>query len=508
MHDISLFCSLSVLFILVYIKHRELSSPQAKHPPGPKPVFLIGNALQIPTASPQFTFTKWLEEYGDMVYLRVFQQPMLVLNSLESARDLLHNRSSIYSDRPNFILLRLMGWENASPQVRYGPQFRRHRRFIQQTFNQSAIEELRPIQEKQISYLLQDIVGSPAQIDDHLRRFSAGIIMKVTYGADVKSINDPLVQIAHHAELLTIESGTPSATLVDYIPALKYIPVWAPLAGFKRNAALVKEAVDTMFNVPYEMVKSQMTSGIASSCMTSRLIAACSPAGVTFLSPEDEEDIKAVAGTMHSASDDTTRCVLSTFILAMVLHPQVFERAQAEMDRVIDLDRLPNLEDRDSLPYLECVLKEACRWNVPIPLGMPHRLVDDDIYRDYHIPKGTTVMANIHAILQNCSQPQLFRPERYMEDSHLPDPRDVIFGFGRRRCPGRHFADRNVWLVAASLVSATIIGKAEDDAGNEITPEAKFLDGFVRHPASFPYSIKFRPEKISALNNWNAALDV
>ncbi|KAJ3775821.1 cytochrome P450 [Lentinula raphanica] len=493
-----------------------------KLPPGPRPVLFLGNALQIPSTSPQFTFTKWLEEYGDVVYLRVFQQPMLVLNTLESARDLLHKRSSIYSDRPKFVLLdELMGWHNASTIVQYGPRFRRHRRFIQQTFNQVAINELRAIQEKQISYLLQDIIDKPEQTDDHLQRFSAGIIMKVTYGADVKSINDPLVQIAHRAELLTIESGTPSATLVDYIPALKYLPTWA------RKAALVKEAVDAMFNVPYEIVKSQIVSStfsvfiavieVTDSTPTSaedirrRL---SFPAGVNSLSSEDEEDIKRVVGTMHAAAEDTaifsqTQCVLSTFILAMVLHPQVFNKAQAEMNGVIAIDRLPNFEDRDSLPYLESVIKEltTSRWNVPVPLGLPHRLMDDDVYRDYHIPKGTTVVANIHAILQNCSQPQLFRPERYLEDPHLLDPREVIFGFGRRRCPGRHFADRNVWLVAASLVCSTIIGKAKDDAGREITPEARFLDGFVRHPAEFPYSIKFRPEKMSALSNWNDALE-
>ncbi|KAJ3715691.1 cytochrome P450 [Lentinula raphanica] len=502
MHDIPLSCSLPVLLIFLYMTFRRLSSSRMKLPPGPRPVLFLGNALQIPSTSPQFTFTKWLEEYGDVVYLRVFQQPMLVLNTLESARDLLHKRSSIYSDRPKFVLLdELMGWHNASTIVQYGPRFRRHRRFIQQTFNQVAINELRAIQEKQISYLLQDIIDKPEQTDDHLQRFSAGIIMKVTYGADVKSINDPLVQIAHRAELLTIESGTPSATLVDYIPALKYLPTWA------RKAALVKEAVDAMFNVPYEIVKSQMISGVVSPCMTSRLMATCSPAGVNSLSSEDEEDIKRVVGTMHAAAEDTTQCVLSTFILAMVLHPQVFNKAQAEMNGVIAIDRLPNFEDRDSLPYLESVIKEVCRWNVPVPLGLPHRLMDDDVYRDYHIPKGTTVVANKHAILQNCSQPQLFRPERYLEDPHLLDPREVIFGFGRRRCPGRHFADRNVWLVAASLVCSTIIGKAKDDAGREITPEARFLDGFVRHPVEFPYSIKFRPEKMSALSNWNDALE-
>lgn len=45
----------------------------------------------------------------------------------------------------------------------------------------------------------------------------------------------------------------------------------------------------------------------------------------------------------------------------MVLHPDVYARAQAEMDRVVGSNRLPTLKDRDRLPYLSCVLKETYR---------------------------------------------------------------------------------------------------------------------------------------------------
>ena len=45
---------------------------------------------------------------GDVVYLRLFRMPALVLNSLAAARDLLDKRSAKYSDRPRFILLNEM----------------------------------------------------------------------------------------------------------------------------------------------------------------------------------------------------------------------------------------------------------------------------------------------------------------------------------------------------------------------------------------------------------------
>lgn len=114
------------------------------------------------------------------------------------------------------------------------------------------------------------------------------------------------------------------------------------------------------------------------------------------LSSDDERDIKGVVGTLsagervnevclHSiqlshllAASETVRislgadphdtitlqtvAVIESFFLAMVLHPEVQKKAQEELDRVIGGDRLPTLDDRDSLPYLESVVKETYRW--------------------------------------------------------------------------------------------------------------------------------------------------
>ena len=54
----------------------------------------------------------------------------------------------------------------------------------------------------------------------------------------------------------------------------------------------------------------------------------------------------------------------------MVLHPDVYQRARAEIDRVVGSERLPDFEDREHLPYLECVVKEVFRYGpVPWPIG-------------------------------------------------------------------------------------------------------------------------------------------
>jgi hypothetical protein len=83
--------------------------------------------------------------------------------------------------------------------------------------------------------------------------------------------------------------------------------------------------------------------------------------------PEFEFDLKNTANSMYSASMDTVRrlcrfysttlseaqtiTTFCHFLLAMVLHPEVFAKAQKEIDSVVGTDRLPSFSDRASLPY-------------------------------------------------------------------------------------------------------------------------------------------------------------
>ena len=56
-----------------------------------------------------------------------------------------------------------------------------------------------------------------------------------------------------------------------------------------------------------------------------------------------------------------TTTVLASFLLAMIRYPDIHKKAQEEVDRVVGRQRLPDLDDRLSLPYVECILKEIYR---------------------------------------------------------------------------------------------------------------------------------------------------
>jgi cytochrome P450 len=55
----------------------------------------------------------------------------------------------------------------------------------------------------------------------------------------------------------------------------------------------------------------------------------------------------------------------------MVLYPEVQARAQEEIDSIIGegLGRLPDWDDRASMPYIDAVIRETLRWFPVVPLG-------------------------------------------------------------------------------------------------------------------------------------------
>lgn len=79
----------------------------------------------------------------------------------------------------------------------------------------------------------------------------------------------------------------------------------------------------------------------------------------------------------------------------MTLYPEVQRKAQLELDTVLGTDRLPTHADRENLPYVNALVLEILRWHPVGPLGVPHRLLQDDVYEGYHLPRGTLVIANI-----------------------------------------------------------------------------------------------------------------
>jgi cytochrome P450 len=79
--------------------------------------------------------------------------------------------------------------------------------------------------------------------------------------------------------------------------------------------------------------------------------------------------IKDITATLYLAGSDTTVAAVISFFLAMLVYPDVQRKAQAEVDRVVGKDRLPEIEDAPQLPYVQGVVNECLRWLPVTPLG-------------------------------------------------------------------------------------------------------------------------------------------
>lgn len=61
--------------------------------------------------------------------------------------------------------------------------------------------------------------------------------------------------------------------------------------------------------------------------------------------------------------------MLQIFLAIMMSHPEVWQKAQKEMDVVIGRDRFPTAEDECRLPYLRAVQYECQRFRPVVPLS-------------------------------------------------------------------------------------------------------------------------------------------
>ncbi|KAH9951189.1 cytochrome P450 [Amylocystis lapponica] len=454
------------------------------HPPGPPPLPIIGNIHQL-------------------------SDPNVVFNSLEAAQETMDKRSAKYSSRPYSILqVELMGLDRAITHFSYGERFRRHRKWVHEAMEEKpSLEIYRPAQRREVYVLLSGLAETPLQFALHVRRFAAALIMEITYGHHVKSMDDKYIQLVEKTFAAIVEESRPKAHLVDFFPILRYLPSWLPGAEFKRGGERARLLIKDLLEIPYNSVKDSMVSTgcwhASPSFIATLIEETMGRGGPTY---EEERDFKGIGGAMYGGMSYTVTMLL-TFFMAMELNPDVFKKAKDEMDRVVGRDRLPDFDDHDSLPYLECIIKELYRWNPAVPLGStPHQLTTDDNYRGYNIPAGSTVIPNIWAMLRNPEHypdPQSFRPERFesmdAETLQLRDPRNAVFGFGRRICPGRFFADNSIWLVAANVIATFDISKARDPAGHEIDFVPKFDPGLISHPKPFPCDVRPRSGKAMKL---------
>ena len=317
---------------------------------------------------------------------------------------------------------------------------------------------------------------------------ASAIVLKTTYGYIVEPhTRDPFLDFIKRVQKNFVAATVPGAWLVDIIPLLKHLPDWAPGSGFKRTARLWKEMNLEMTNKPYEMARRRMAQHTIQPCYVSRLVELEQVNG--NLGSKEEDDIRFSAAMLYTAGSETTMATIRCFFLAMSVSPDVQRKAQEEIDRILPgTSRLPSLEDRETLPYVNALVKETFRWHAIVPMGVPHTSDEDDVYEGYFIPKHALLIPANWWFLHDPSvyhDPRAFKPERYFEPYNEPDPRNFVFGYGRRIRAGRQLADSSIFHTIALSLAVFDIRKEVDENGEEIEPNIEFEPGILSHAVPF-----------------------
>ncbi|KAK7449253.1 hypothetical protein VKT23_013398 [Stygiomarasmius scandens] len=471
----------------VYLGRQEKRS-SASLPPGPKGLPFLGNVADLPQTQPWITFSRFGEKYGGITYLTVLGKHIIVLNDPKYATEMLDKKSRIYSDRPVLVMAgQLVGWDKGPALIPFCQTWSEYRRlFAQLMGTRSKIDAFNDLLYEETHTFMKHILETPNSWQDHVRRYAGAIVLQIAYGYKAKEKDDQLVKLVDEAMENFSETTASNAFLVDVFPSLQYVPAWFPGAGWKRKALRYHKTLAEMLEAPYEWVKQQMVIGTANSCFVSRQLEA------KPMSLEEESTIKWTAAGIYSVAH------IEAFFLAMTLHVEAQQKAQAEMESVLGTGVLPTLTDRDRLPYFEAMFTEVYRCYPLAPTGLPHVCIQDDIHDGYFIPRGSIIFSNVWQFLHDpgtYSDPEKFSPERFIESPGHPkekDPKDYVFGFGRRACPGIHFADASMWILLACLVAGFDIRPPVKD-GKPVLPSGKFADGSISHPEPFECMITPRP---------------
>ncbi|TFK91405.1 cytochrome P450 [Polyporus arcularius HHB13444] len=479
-----------VAYLAFFAKGRSRGRPF----PGPKPVPVLGNALQMPRKNVWEKLHEWGQIYGGIYSISLFGTPLLVLNTAEAGHELLNKKFAIYSNRPLPKIVEMAGFDKGIV-LEHDPQRLRHaRKLLHMVLQPRQLAQYREDMVYHIDVMLQNLLQDPDSFVQHIRHVTAGIAMEISHGHRVTARDDPYVKKANEFADNFAEASLPNNYIVDWLPFLAKLPSFLPGMGFKEKARQWREQYFSLAEEGHRMVKEEITKGTARPSLTYKALVDAEPG-------EHPDDIIMFSATqIYTGGADTTVSTLSSFILFMVKYPDVQKKAQEEILRVIGPDRLPTIEDRDSLPYVESVLVEVLRLRPPVS-AVSREAGHDDVHDGFLVEKGTFLIVNFWGMLReekHYPDPHAFKPERWLghdrrQESH---PYNVVFGFGRRTCPGQYLAEELMFTAIARLLALFDFSPARNADGSPIIPSDDSTNGSITFPVPFRCSIQPRSPRV------------
>uniref|UniRef100_A0A0E0IPH4 Cytochrome P450 n=1 Tax=Oryza nivara TaxID=4536 RepID=A0A0E0IPH4_ORYNI len=466
-------CSLALLLLCSHV-FQLLSDARRRLPPGPRPLPVIGNLLDVAGELPHRSLACVAERYGPLVTLRLGTMLAVVASSPATARDVLHRHGASITDRGTPDAWSTDGHDSNSifafPTRHH--RWRALRRLgAEQLFSPRRVEEQRPLRRDAVRGLLRHVAelaaasggGGAAVVDVGRAAFAAmaSLLFGALFSAGIDAATSCRFRdAAREFALLTM---TPNVS--EFFPVV----AMADLQGLRRRTA---RHITWMYQLIDGHVERRMRGReTAGGCGAAHGEKEKDLLDVMLDMSEKEEQnddssltmnrgvIRAFMADLLMAGSETSSAVIEWAMAELLQNPQTMTKLQEELKKVIGSKTCIDEEDIDQLPYLQAVIKETHRLHPAIPLLMYKAAVPVEI-QGYKIPKETTVIVNTWAIHQNSEvwiEPDKFIPERFLQkeislSSGSTNMELIPFSAGRRFCLGYPVANRMLHVMLASLV--------------------------------------------------------
>ncbi|XP_062871716.1 cytochrome P450 2J6-like [Trichomycterus rosablanca] len=474
-----------LIFILVflvfgdYVKHRR---PRG-FPPAPPGMPFFGNIFSFNFKKAHLDLTQLAMHYGDVYSLRLAQKWTVVLNGYKTVKEALVTQGDSMADRPDSVINEKI-CHHLGLITSNGPLWKQQRRFALSTLKYFGVgkKSLESAILDEFTYLYRDISkknGKP--FDPYLitNYGVANIICSLVFGHRFE-YTDPtfklMMQIFY--ESLEIEASIWAQLYNSFPMVMELVP--GPHKKILKDWETVKEFVRREIKQHKEDRDPETPRDYIDCYLTEIEKNNADPSGEF-----KEDNLVMCALDLFVAGSETTSTTLRWAFLYMAKYPEVQEKVQAEIERVIGQSRQPSVEDRVEMPYTDAVLHEIQRIGNIAPLSLPRITTRTVQIGKYTIPKGIEIIPNLTSVMFDKSEwetPNTFNPQHFLDKDgkFVKRAAFIPFSAGKRVCLGENLARMELFLFFTSFLQRFSFSMP---AGVKVNMQ--FCLGITLSPASY-----------------------
>ncbi|XP_015272777.1 PREDICTED: cytochrome P450 2K4-like [Gekko japonicus] len=395
------------------------------------------------------------KRYGPIYSLKLGFQKMVILTGYETVKEALVNQADAFAERARVPISEIVS-EGHGVILSHGENWKVMRRFMlttlrdygmgKRTTEDRIVEECHFLIQKLESYN-----GKPFETTVIMNAAIANVIVFILLGKRYDYEDPTFVRLLNLVNENIRLAGSPSVTLYNMFPPLGF------LSGGRNTVLKNRKELHAFIQATFvehlkELDVNDQRSFIDAFLIQQQEEKNRNQSNEFF----HNENLKSVVTDLFSAGMETTSTTLRWALLLMIKYPEVQNKVQEEITKVIGSAQ-PRIEHRSKLPYIEAVIHEVQRFANIVPLAIPHATTVDVTLKGYFIPKGMEVIPLLYSVLYDESQwekPLQFYPEHFLDSEGKFRKREAFMPFsaGRRICAGETLAKTELFLFFVTLL--------------------------------------------------------